>query len=86
MELYLYDTVADEVRMKLEDVASYSADQIRLKNGAVYGPLAENLEMSATPDCAGTLRADWRRDNPNTETRLEELEALLAEILFGGEA
>ena len=37
-----------------------------------------------TADCSETLRADWRRDHPSAEERMEELEALVAGLLFGG--
>ena len=34
---------------------------------------------------AKTLRADYRAAHPTQETRLEELETLVAALLFGGE-
>ena len=85
MELYLYRTADKAVVMKLENVLDYTDREVRTDDG-VYGPLAEGLELSGTADCAGTLRADWRKANPTQEARLEDVEALLAEILFGGEA
>ena len=51
--------------------------------GLYVDAVAEGYELSATEDCAGTLRADWRQGNPSQEERLEDVEALLAE---GGQA
>ena len=84
MNLYLYNTADKTSLLKLEDVLSYTDSQVVTASG-VYAPLAEGWELSKTPDCAQTLRADWHRNNPDTATRLEELEALMAELLFGGD-
>lgn len=86
MTLYLYKTGTGTPEITMEDAVSYTADRVVTADGTVYGPFAEDCELSATADCAGTLRADWRRDNPTAEARLEELEALMAGLLFGGEA
>ena len=86
MTLYLYQTGTGTPVLTLEQVRSYTAEQVVLEDGTVYSPLAEGYELSATEDCAGTLRADWRQGNPSQEERLEDVEALLAEILFGGES
>lgn len=86
MKLYLYNIERKTPVLTLEDAVSYTANQVVTADGTVYGPFAEDCELSATEDCAGTLRADWRRDHPTAETRLEELEALMAGLLFGGEA
>lgn len=85
MTLYLYDKSSGRLVREIQNVLSYT-DQSVTTAAAEYGPLAEGLELSATADCAGTLRADYRRDYPTTESRLEDLEALVAELLFGGEA
>lgn len=53
--------------------------------GWVLGPLADGVELSETADCVGTPRADRRENNPSQERRIEELEALMAEMLFEGE-
>ena len=50
-----------------------------------YRPLAEGYELSGKADCSETLRADYRAAHPTQETRLEELETLVAALLFGGE-
>ena len=55
-------------------------------NSVVYAPLAEDCELSSKVDCSETLRADWRAAHPSDKTRIEELEALMAELLFGGES
>lgn len=85
MKLYLYDRESGSILLELDNVVSYTDHAVLTEEG-VCGPLAENCELSETADCAGTLRADWRRDHPSAETRLEELEALMAALLFGGEA
>lgn len=84
MTLYLYRIGETAPVLELEDVVSYTADQVVTADGTAYAPLAEDCELAATPDCAGMLRADWRLEHPSTETRLEELENLMAELLFGG--
>ena len=48
------------------------------KGDGVYGPFAEDCELSSKPDCSETLRADWRRDHPSQEQRMEELKAISA--------
>ena len=85
MKLYLYDTASKAVVLELEDVLSYTDTRVVTAEG-IYGPLAEGYELSETADCAGTLRADWRQENPGTESRINDLEALMAELLFGGDA
>lgn len=83
MELYIYSAKDKTVIARVEKVLSYTDSEIVTEDG-VYSPLARDVELSATADCAGTLRADWRRDNPTAESRMEALEALVAELLFGG--
>ena len=85
MTLYLYTKGEAKPRLTLENVLSYT-DSVVVTTEGVYAPLAEDCELSETADCTGTLREDYRRDNPGVENRLEELEALMAELLFGGEA
>ena len=86
MTLYLYKTGTVWTVLTLENVVSYTTDQAAAADGSVYGPFADDCELSATPDCTGTLRADWREAHPSQETRMDELEALVAALLFGGEA
>ena len=52
--------------------ARYTDNEIVTENG-VYSPLAEDVELSATADCAGTLLADWR--NSQELTQLDRVEA-----------
>lgn len=85
MKLYLYDITSKAVLLEIDEVLSYT-DQAVVTETGVHSPLADSCELSSLPDCSETLRADWRRDNPTTETRIEDLEALVAELLFGGEA
>ena len=84
MDLYLYKTGTAVPLLVIENVISYTADQAVTADGAVCGPFAGDCELSETADCAGTLRADWRAANPSQERRIEDLEALMAELLFGG--
>lgn len=85
MTLYLYKTGTTAPAVVLKNVVSYTADQVVTVEGC-YGPFADDYELSAAADCTETLRADYRRENPSAETRLEELEEILAELLFGGES
>ena len=54
-------------------------------DGTIYAPLTEGYELSGKVNCSETLRADYRAAHPTQETRLEELETLVAALLFGGE-
>lgn len=85
MTLYLYKAGTSVPELTIENVASYTDREVVTADGQVLGPLAEDVELSETADCAGTLRADWREANPSQERRIEDLEALVAELLFGGE-
>ena len=85
MTLYIYKAGTMVPVLTIEDAADYTADSVTEENGRVYAPLAEGYELSSLPDCSETLRADWRTDYPSQETRLDELEYLMAALLFGGE-
>lgn len=85
MILYLYKIGTDTPALTVENARNYTADSILAADGAVYAPLAEGYELSGKADCSETLRADWRKRCPATEIRLEELEELVAELMFGGE-
>lgn len=84
MTLYLYKTGTDVPALTIENAASYTDSEVRTEDGTVYGPFAEDCELSSLPDCSETLRADWRAAHPGAEARMEELEALVAGLLFGG--
>lgn len=84
MTLYLYRVGENTPLLAIEEAASYTADQAVTADGTVYGPFAGDCELSAAPDCSETLRADWRRVNPSQKERMEELEELVAAMLFGG--
>ena len=79
MTLYLYKIGTEKPVLTVENAQSYTAD------GTLYEPLAENYELSGKADCSETLRADYRAAHPTQETRLEELEELMAALMFGGE-
>ena len=85
MNLYLYRLGENVPILEIEDVTDYTEDTVTTKTGGTYGPLAEDCELSSVPECTETLRADWRKRCPSQETRLEELETLVAALLFGGE-
>ena len=89
MTLYLYTTAAKTVVMRMENVRSYTAERVtaldEAGNAVVYAPLAEDCELSSKADCSETLRAAWREINPDEGTRLDELEALVAGLLYGGD-
>lgn len=86
MTLYLYQTGTTLPILTMEQVASYTADSVTCADGVIFGPFAEGCELSSLEDCSEILRADWRTAHPSETTRLEELEALMAELLFGGES
>lgn len=75
MTLYLYKIGTEKPVLTVENAQSYT----------LYEPLAENYELSGKADCSETLRADYRAAHPTQETRLEELEELMAALMFGGE-
>ena len=85
MTLYLYKTGTNVPVLTIEDVQSCTADAVTAADGTVYAPLAEDCELSSKADCSETLRADYRAAYPTQETRLEELEELVAALMFGGE-
>lgn len=89
MTLYLYKTGTSAPILTIENVQSYTADSVtalETEDGLVtYAPLAEDCELSSKADCSETLRTRWREEHPNDKTRIEELETLVAELLFGGE-
>lgn len=84
MDLYLYRIGTVEPLLRFEKVLSYTDSRVVTEDG-VYEPLAENSELSFLPDCSETLRADWAAAYPSQETRIEQLESLMAELLFGGD-
>ena len=84
MTLYLYKTGTGTPVLAMENAVSYTGSQVVTEDGTVYGPFAPDCELSSKPDCSETLRAQWRAAHPSPEERVEELEALMAELLFGG--
>lgn len=90
MTLYLYKIGTVVPTLTIENVQSCTADSVTAVNEdggtVVYAPLAADCELSSLPDCSEALRAAWRAANPDDLTRIEELEALMAALLFGGEA
>jgi len=78
MTLYLYRIGTSVPVMFLENVESYTSSRIVMEDGSVCSPLAEDCELSSLPDCSETLRGKW-----SNEERVEELETLVVELLFG---
>lgn len=85
MRLFLYKVGEGTPMRTIENVQRYTADSVTTEDGTIYEPLAEGYELSSLPDCSETLRADWREAHPDAEQRVEDLEELLALLLFGGE-
>lgn len=85
MTLYFYEIGTNMPALTIENAQSYTADSVTAEDGAVYRPLAEDYELSGKADCSETLRADYRAAHPAQETRLDELEELVAALMFGGE-
>ena len=84
MELYLYHRETGMLINKLEHVLSYTDRRVVTAEG-VYEPLDEAVELSTLPDCSEALRKAWQQLYPSAETRLDELELLMAQLLFGGD-
>ncbi|MBP3509417.1 hypothetical protein [Oscillibacter sp.] len=84
MDLYLYRIGTAEPLLRFEKALSYTDSRVVTEEG-VYEPLAENCELSSLPDCSETLRTDWAASYPSQETRIEQMESLMAELLFGGD-
>ena len=74
LTLYLYKIGTTKPVLTIEDVVSYTADRAETKDGAVYSPFADDIELSSLPDCSETLRADWRKANPPMAERVTVLE------------
>lgn len=71
--------------MTIEDMDSYTDNEIRTEEGAIYGPFAEDAELSSLEDCSEALRRDWRRahclaDFPELMTMGARQSAKLAEL------
>lgn len=84
MDLYLYKIGASTPVITIENAVYYADNLVETEDGAVYGPFASDCELSRREDCSEALRAKWRAEHLSAEDRVEELEALVAEILFGG--
>ena len=85
MTLYLYEIGTAKPVLNVESARRYPADSVPAADGPAYAPLAEGYEGTGKADCSETLRADYRAAYPAQETRLEELEELVAALMFGGE-
>ena len=85
MTLYVYKLGTNTPVLTIENARSYKADSVTASDGAIYRPLAEGFELSGKADCSETLRVNYRAAHPTQETRLEELEELVAALMFGGE-
>lgn len=84
MKLYLYRQGTQEPLLTMDNIVSYTAKSATAEDGRVYGPFAGDCELSSKADCSETLRADWREENPSETERVEALELLVAQFLFGG--
>ena len=73
MTLYLYKIGESAPTLNIENVVSYTDNQVVTEDGTVYEPLADGFELSSLPDCSETLRADWR--NSQEPTQLDRVEA-----------
>lgn len=89
MKLYLYRCGTRNPLLTIENVQGYTAERVTALdeegNTVIYAPLAEDCELSSKADCSEMLRAAWRETNPDEKTRLDELEELVAALLYGGE-
>ena len=75
MTLYLYKIGELAPTLNIENVVSYTDNQVVTEDGTVYEPLADGFELSSLPECSETLRADWRNSQaPTPEERIAVLE------------
>ena len=86
MTLYLYKLGTATPILTMKNVVSYTAEQVLTENGCMYGPFAEDCELSSTPDCSEMLRKAWREANPNMESRTAALESAVLALMMGGMA
>ena len=85
--MYLYRLGETTPLLEIKDVAELhgrrrDVTRIRRDLRAAGGGLRVVLRAGTATE---TLRADYRAAHPTQETRLEELEELVAALLFGGE-
>ena len=81
MTLYLYKTGTAVPALVIENAVSYTADRVITENGAVYGPFAEDCELSGLPDCSEALREKWRAGQMVQLTAEPPLETICPEIV-----
>lgn len=86
MVLYLYPVGTNIPVKVIENAARYTADSVTTTDGGLYAPLADGIELSGKADCSQALRAAYREAHPDVQTRLDELETLVAELFYGGES
>lgn len=85
MNLYLYKTGTTVPVLTIESAVSYTDNRATTEDGSIYGPFAEDVELSSLEDCSEALRAKWRRehclaDYPELMTLEERKAAKLAEL------
>ena len=85
MNLYLYKTGTTVPVLTIENAVSYTDNRATTEDGSIYGPFAEDVELSSLEDCSEALRAKWRRehclaDYPELMTLEERKSAKLAEL------
>lgn len=85
MNLYLYKTGTTVPVLTIENAVSYTDNRATTEDGSIYGPFAEDVELSSLEDCSEALRAKWRRehclaDYPELMTLEERKAAKLAEL------
>lgn len=85
MNLYLYKTGTSIPVLTIENAVSYTDNRAVTEDGSVYGPFAEDVELSSLEDCSEVLRAKWRRehclaDYPELMTFEERRAARLADL------
>ena len=81
MDLYLYKIGSSVPVLTIENVVSYTDNEIRTADGSAYSPLAEDCELSSLPDCSEALREKWRAGQMVQLTAEPPLEAICPEIV-----
>ena len=83
--LYLYNKYNKELLLTVEGTMCSADRIIDSQDGGTIG-FGDEVEVSSLPDLSEELRKQYREDNPTPEDRLELVEEIMAQILFGGDS
>lgn len=83
MRLYIYDKGSLEL-LKTTDGMVIGRDCVKTKDGVLVLP--ESMEVSSKSDLSQALLSERAVLEPTDKERIELLEELIAEIMYGGES